>query len=114
LLTLRVGLLVEIVQVDFVIVLVFKGVKRSVGALFKQKLREVGRGYEVVLLDFVAHLADAAFCVTLTRYHVTRVLGFVVAGQTALLVSGNLRLFGGMQRVTNLVGLLLVACSLCL
>jgi hypothetical protein len=30
LLTLRVGLLIQIVQVDFVVILVFKGVKRSV------------------------------------------------------------------------------------
>ena len=59
-------------------------------------------------------LPDASFRVALARKHVSGVLGLVVAGQTTLLVGGNLRLFGGMQRVANLVGHLLVASSLSL
>ena len=107
-------MLVQVVQVNLVVILVLKSVKRSIRTLLQKELREIGRRNKVILLDFVANLTDASFRVTLTRKHVTGILRFVVPGQTTLLVGGNLRLFCGMQRVSNLVGHLLVASSLSL
>ena len=105
-------MLVQVIQVNLVVILVLKSVKRSIRTLLQQELREIGRRNKVILLDFVANLTDASFRVTLTRKHATGILGFVVPGQTTLLVGGNLRLLCSMQRVSNLVGHLLVASSL--
>jgi hypothetical protein len=112
-LTLRVGLLIQIVQVDFVVILVFKGVKRSVWAFFEQELRKIWRGNKVVLLYLVTHLANTTFGVP--RQHVAGVLmRFIIPSQATLLMSGNLRLFSSMQRVADLVWHLLIARCLCL
>ena len=73
-------MLVQVVQVNLVVILVLKSVKRSIRTLLQQELREIGRRNKVILLNFVADLTDASFRVTLTWKHATGILRFVVPG----------------------------------
>ena len=106
-------LTVQVVEIDFVVVLVFKGVQGAIRPFFEQELRQIWRWDKVVLFDFVAH---CSFLAVVALIHVVDciLMRFVIPSQTACLLGHSLRFLSGMQRVPYLLWLLLIASSLVL